>query len=108
MKKQPWKNTSFRHPSSILSKNYMCNLPEAAMQDILARLQDFGEQRLAAMDAADIEQAFLSLTSPGVQIEPDTARTVRLARETNDFLAGKIQSHPTRFSQSIIPSKSRK
>ncbi|MBW3129803.1 amidohydrolase family protein [Hymenobacter profundi] len=78
-------------------KQHMRDLPEKAMQNILTRLQDFGEQRLAAMDAAGIERSFLSLTSPGVQTEPDTARAVRLAHETNDFLAEKIELHPTRF-----------
>jgi len=78
-------------------KKGMRSLPDEAMQNILTRLQDFGEQRLAAMDAAGIDISFLSLTSPGVQIEPDTARAVQLAQETNDFLAAEIQKQPTRY-----------
>jgi len=88
----------FLTPAFVESfKHGMRSLPPETMQKILGRLQDFGEQRLAEMDAAEIEMAFLSLTSPGVQTEPDTARAERLAQETNDFLAAEIQKQPTRY-----------
>ena len=64
---------------------------------VLTRLKDFDEQRLAAMDTTGIETAVLSLAGPGVQIEPDVAKATRKAREANDFLAGVIQKNPSRY-----------
>ncbi|WP_205602524.1 amidohydrolase family protein [Chelativorans alearense] len=60
-------------------------------------LQDFGERRLAAMDAIGIERAVLSLSGPGVQAEFDTAKAVRLARRANDFLAERLAESPSRY-----------
>ncbi len=61
------------------------------------RLQDLGEQRLADMDAAGIDHAVLSLTSPGTQaLEPDIAREI--ATVSNDQLAGACRRYPARFS----------
>ena len=65
---------------------------------IAQRLADFGELRLGAMDKAGIERAFLSLVCPGVQVEPDIATAVRMARRANDFLAEEIAKKPTRYS----------
>ena len=65
---------------------------------VMARLNDFGDQRLEAMYRAGIERAVLSLTGPGVQIERDTATAVRKARECNDFLAREIQKRPECYS----------
>lgn len=62
-----------------------------------ARLTDFDEQRLAQMDAGNVEYAVLSQTAPGVQAEPDTALAIRRARENNEFLAERIARHPGRF-----------
>lgn len=57
-------------------------------------LQDFGDRRLAAMDAGGVETSVLSLAGPGVQAERDTAIAVRRARECNDFLADKMRDQP--------------
>jgi len=70
----------------------------AVRQEILARLGDFGERRLAAMDEAQIERAVLSIAGPGVQAEPDAALALKRARGANDFLAGEIQKRPDRYS----------
>ena len=60
-------------------------------------LCDLGPKRIAAMDAAGIDLQVLSLTAPGVeQLEP--AQAVAIARETNDFLAEAVRSHPHRFA----------
>jgi 2,3-dihydroxybenzoate decarboxylase len=64
---------------------------------VLARLNDFGEQRLAAMDKTGIEVSVLSIAGPGVQIEPDAAKATKIAREGNDFLAKEIQKRPDRY-----------
>ena len=63
------------------------DLPAKRREDFHARLTDFGEMRLAAMDRAGVERCVLSLAGPGVQAEKDTPTATRKAREANDFLA---------------------
>jgi 2,3-dihydroxybenzoate decarboxylase len=53
--------------------------------------------RLAEMDAAGIQLMVLSLTSPGVQGEPDVERACELATEANDRLAAVVAAHPDRY-----------
>ena len=65
---------------------------------LYSRLNDFGEQRLKAMDGAGIEHAVLSIAGPGVQAERDTATATRRARESNDFLAREIHKRPEHYS----------
>ena len=62
-----------------------------------AALEDLAERRLAVMDDAGIELFVLSQTSPGVQVETDTATAVRLARSANDYLHDQIALHPQRY-----------
>jgi 2,3-dihydroxybenzoate decarboxylase len=61
-------------------------------------LTDFGELRLQSMDSGGIARAVLSIAGPGVQAERDAATATRLARESNDFLAGEIGKRPDRYS----------
>ncbi|MCC6888487.1 MAG: amidohydrolase [Hyphomicrobiales bacterium] len=68
------------------------------LERVVARLSDFGEMRLKSMDSAGIAQAVLSLSGPGVQIEPDTATAIRKARAANDFLAREVHKQPDRYS----------
>lgn len=63
-----------------------------------SRLGEFDELRLAEMDENGIDVSVLSVTTPGVQVEPDRAIAVRKARDVNDYLATIMQRHPTRFS----------
>ena len=74
------------------------DLPPDLYRAVLGRLTDFGEGRLAAMDAAGIEKAVLSLAGPGVQIEPDAAVAVHRAQEANDALAAEVQRNPARYA----------
>lgn len=67
-------------------------------EEFYARLTDFGEMRLGAMDRAGIERSVLSLAGPGVQAEPDVKTAVRRAREANDFLAREVAKRPKRYS----------
>ncbi|WP_419806241.1 amidohydrolase family protein [Terriglobus sp.] len=60
------------------------------------RLTEFGDARLAAMDAAGIDVQVLSLTTPGVQ-GLSAGEAVTLATESNDLLANVIRSRPDRF-----------
>jgi predicted TIM-barrel fold metal-dependent hydrolase len=60
------------------------------------RLLDLGEGRLAAMDAAGVDVAILSLTAPGCeQLDAEVGPAV--ARETNDAVAAAVRAHPDRF-----------
>jgi 2,3-dihydroxybenzoate decarboxylase len=68
------------------------------LKQVAARLTDFGEQRLAAMDSAGIARAVLGLAGPGVQAERDTATAVRNARAANDVLAREVAKRPDRYS----------
>jgi 2,3-dihydroxybenzoate decarboxylase len=65
---------------------------------LLARLQDFGEMRLQAMDSGAIARAVLSIAGPGVQNERDIATARRRAADANDFLAREVQKRPDRYS----------
>lgn len=63
---------------------------------VMSRLLDLGVGRIRAMDAAGIDVAVLSLTSPGVEIlEPKLGSL--LARATNDELAEAIHAFPGRY-----------
>lgn len=64
----------------------------------LPALKDFGQRRLDAMDAAGVELAVLSLSGPGVQIEPDTDKAVTLACRCNDALAEQVSRRPDRYA----------
>lgn len=71
--------------------------PSPRAQDLLARIQDLEDRRLADMDATGVDLQLLLLTSPGVQVfDPGTA--VGLAASTNDQLAELIRRHPARFA----------
>jgi 2,3-dihydroxybenzoate decarboxylase len=74
------------------------DLPPQIRERALARLTDFGEVRLAAMDRAGIERAVLGLAGPGVQAERDTATAIRNSRAANDFLAHEIEKRPDRYA----------
>lgn len=65
---------------------------------VLARLKDFGDLRIEAMDKAGIERSVLSLAGPGVQAEHDVGKATRKAIEANDFLAAEIAKNPARYT----------
>lgn len=61
------------------------------------KLADLGAERIADMDAAGIDFAILSLTSPGVQVfDRDTA--IRVARDSNDLVMEAVDRHPDRYA----------
>ena len=66
--------------------------------DIEKRLADFDQLRLETMDKAGIDVAVLSVTTPGVQSEPDAKLAVGLARSANDLLAREVQKRPRRYA----------
>jgi hypothetical protein len=63
---------------------------------LLERLCDLGDKRIAEMDAAHIDMQVLSLTSPGAE-QIEAAEAEAFAKETNDYLAHAVRSHPDRF-----------
>ncbi|HSU61291.1 MAG TPA: amidohydrolase family protein [Bryobacteraceae bacterium] len=74
------------------------HIDQAIIGRVYARLVDFGDSRLDAMDRAGIERSVLSLTCPGVQREFDGAVARRRASEVNDALAREIGNRPGRYS----------
>jgi len=69
----------------------VASLPANKRQEFFARLTDFGDMRLDAMDRAGIERCVLSLAGPGVQAERDVKTARDKARAANDFLAREIE-----------------
>lgn len=64
--------------------------------EIGARLEDFGERRLALMEEAGVDMQVLSLTTPGLH-NLAGEESVTLARRTNDFIAEIVAARPDRF-----------
>ena len=64
--------------------------------EVFSKLEDLGEMRLAAMDAAGIDFQVLLHTQPGVE-DLDGRDAMRLAGDANDLLAQSISHHPDRF-----------
>lgn len=56
------------------------------------------DEHLALMDSVGISVSVLSVSSPGVHFG-DNGKARALAREVNEFAAGVIAAHPTRFGQ---------
>lgn len=73
------------------------NIRPALFDKVVPILSDFGARRLEVMDKNGVDFAVLSLSGPGVQIEPDSARAVALARLANDRLAEEVAKQPTRY-----------
>jgi len=67
------------------------------MAQLMDRLCDLDDRRIADMDAAGIDVQVLSLTSPGVD-QLDATEAVTLSREANDQLAEAVRRHPSRFT----------
>ena len=68
-----------------------------ALTQLLDRLGNLDDRRIADMDAAGIDMQVLSLTSPGTE-QLEATEAVMLAREANDLLAEAVQRHPSRFA----------
>ena len=58
---------------------------------------------LAAMDRFGVQTAIVSITAPGVSFTSGQAAR-RVARDTNEFLAGLVERHPDRYGAfALIP-----
>jgi uncharacterized protein len=66
------------------------------MGDNQSRLEDIGQGRLEAMDAAGIDVSILSVVTPATQALPPS-EAIALAREANDEATSAVRAHPARF-----------
>ena len=66
------------------------------MGDNQACLEDIGQGRIEAMDAAGIDVSILSVVTPATQALR-AAEAIALAREANDEAAEAVRAHPGRF-----------
>jgi 2,3-dihydroxybenzoate decarboxylase len=73
------------------------NISPALAKEGLAALSDLGDHRIEIMDRNNIDFVVLSLSGPGVQVEPDTNLACKLAKSVNDFLAREIEKRPDRY-----------
>lgn len=71
--------------------------PSTRATEILDRLLNLGEQRIAHMDATGIDVAVLAMTSPGVQPFSDVHLAKGMASRGNDVLAGWVETYPDRY-----------
>jgi 2,3-dihydroxybenzoate decarboxylase len=83
---------------SAYSHRPQSSLNSPILRKFEARLLEFDSLRLEAMDEAGIDLAVLSVTTPGVQGEPDVNVAIKRAREANDFLAREVRKRPTRYA----------
>ena len=71
--------------------------PSERATQIIDRLLDLGEQRIAHMDETGIDKAILALTSPGVQPFLDLDEAKGIASRANDHLADYVGRYPDRY-----------
>jgi 5-carboxyvanillate decarboxylase len=71
--------------------------PSERATQIIDRLLDLGEQRIAHMDETGIDKAILALTSPGVQPFLDLEVAKGVAQRANDALAEAVSRYPYRY-----------
>ena len=79
-------------------KPHMTGVDSPGRPQIIARLDDVGQGRIAEMDAAGIDVQVLSHGAPSLQKLADADLAVRLARGANDRLAEIVSGRPDRFA----------
>jgi 5-carboxyvanillate decarboxylase len=90
-------SNAIQDPGFLSLWGFYLSSPSARATQIIERLQDIGERRIADMDFTGVDMHVLSLTSPGVQVF-DAATAVAFAKESNDQLAAAIKKYPSRFA----------
>lgn len=79
------------------SKAFVSLIDKEEAQALGEKLADFDALRLQEMDKHGIDYVILSQTGPGVQVEKDVNIAIKRSKESNNFLAERIQQHPDRF-----------
>ena len=76
------------------------NLPirTEKLEEYSRKLTDFATYRLPEMDRFGIDVQVLSLTAPGIQMQPETTVAIDDARIANDILAEVTHRYPGRFA----------
>jgi uncharacterized protein len=69
----------------------------AGLKELLDRLGNLDDRRIADMDATGIDVQVLSLTGPGTE-QLEATEAVAFAREANDLLAEAVRRHSSRFA----------
>jgi len=86
------------YSSPRLKEPIVPGITKDALKEFERKLADFGEERLAEMDANGIEVQVISLTTPGLQATGRApAEAVEAARAENDALGEAIAQHPDRY-----------
>ncbi|MGH2638634.1 MAG: amidohydrolase family protein, partial [Rhabdochlamydiaceae bacterium] len=77
-------------------QNNRANSQNGDYAELIDKLCDLGERRIADMDAAGIDMQILSLNSPGTE-QLEASDALKLSKESNDHLAEAMRLYPTRF-----------
>jgi 2,3-dihydroxybenzoate decarboxylase len=83
-------------PGFISQWGYFMNSDSERSVFVRRMLCSLGEDRIADMDAAGIDQAILSLTAPGTQCM-EKSQAVEFAEMANDYLVDGISKFPDRY-----------
>ena len=84
-------------PAFVSLWGYYGSHPSQRAQQLLHKIQQLDETRIADMDASGIDLQLLLLTAPGVQVL-DKANAVSMAKLSNDRVADAVRKFPTRFA----------
>jgi 2,3-dihydroxybenzoate decarboxylase len=96
---KPWKISLEDHYQTQATLEFSAKYAtgsKEAWQKLSSNLLDLTNQRLEQMDQTGVELAILSL-APGCENIYDKARSVEVARRTNDHVAAAVAKHPDRF-----------
>jgi 2,3-dihydroxybenzoate decarboxylase len=84
-------------PAFLSLWGYYGSHPSDRAQQLLHKIQQIDETRIADMDASGIDMQLLLLTAPGVQVL-EKGDAVAMAKLSNDRVAEACRKFPTRFA----------